>query len=163
MGRSFMKFGILAMLLLLCAACGASKGNQNTRQTGQPQVQQTQKKGNNQLIITTGTPDISAATPTIAGFLPPLVDENCIPVSDASGKVGQTVCLKGTISKARQSDYGYIINFDDQPDSFVLVIPDAFTASQKAGQCILVKGKVVLAAGRPQITLSKTDQLQFCR
>jgi hypothetical protein len=84
-------------------------------------------------------------------------------VSEAGGQVGQTVCLKGTITKAHQSDYGFIINFDDKADSFVLVFPDAFTANQKAGQCILVKGKVISTAGHPQITFSKTDQIQLCR
>ena len=163
MGRAIIKFGLLAIFLLLCVACGSSKGNQKTLQNGQPLQRPPRKSGINVEIITTGTPNIPASTPTIAGLLPPLVDENCLPVSEAGAQVGQTVCLKGTITKALQTDYGFQINFDDRPNGFLLIIPDSIISNQTAGQCILVKGKVVSKGGQPQITLSNTDQLQNCR
>ncbi len=106
------------------------------------------------------TPAAKNATPVAA---PPATASNCITWLDASARIGETVCVRGTISSASK-DAGsstFFINFDSSRTSFYAV-SFRHTWENLRGKCVEITGKIVDFRGRAQIVVENKEQLKEC-
>ncbi len=86
----------------------------------------------------------------------------CISYKDANDHMGETTCVRGSVSSTGKTGATFFINFDETLDSFYAVSFNR-TWDNLRGRCVEVSGKITLFRGRPEIILDNENQLSFCR
>ncbi len=109
-------------------------------------------------IISGTTTDASIASPLVT----PKPSSACISYKDANDHMGETTCVRGSVSSTGKSAATFFIYFDEAMDSFYAVSFN-HTWDNLRGRCVEVSGKITLFRGRPEIILDNENQLSFCK
>jgi competence protein ComEA len=92
----------------------------------------------------------------------PKPSSNCISHKDANAHLGETTCVRGSVSSTGKSAATFFIYFDEALDSFYAVSFNREWDNLR-GRCVEVNGKITLYRGRPEIILENESQLSFCK
>lgn len=101
-------------------------------------------------------------------MLSTLAAGKCIPIEAASGRIGETVCVTGTVLKVAQTRKGHVF-LDFCPDystcPFTVFVPrrnlrDVGDVRQLEGKTIEISGKIRSYGGRAEILLKNVRQLK---
>lgn len=114
-----------------------------------------------QICIPT-TNEVSISAPPTGAAITPKPTSACIAYKDANAHIGETTCVRGTVTGTGKSGTTFFINFDESFDSFYAVSFD-HTWDNLPGRCVEIRGKLTVFRGKPQIILDNENQLSFCK
>lgn len=116
------------------------------------------------LLATPTSPPQPSQTPlptkTIA---PPTAVSKCIAWDVASAHIGETTCVRGTVTNTFKDakSNAFFIDFDDSHTSFY-AISFRYVWGNVIGRCVEISGRIAPYNGRPQIVVESRDQLTMC-